>query len=92
MRALTVGPWRVLDGGRYGLPEPAIRAGAPANLVLFDRADAWRVESGALLSRGRNTPLLGRELPGRVLLTVAGGHVAHVDTAISEAGPATEAG
>lgn len=84
VRALTVGPWRVLDGARFGLAEPAIREGSPANLVIFDRADAWRVESGALLSRGRNTPLMGRDLPGRVLLTVAAGRVAYVDAALNE--------
>jgi dihydroorotase len=80
IRALTVGPWRVLDGARHDIPEPGIREGAAANLVVFDRADRWRVGGETLRSRGRNTPLLGRELPGRVLLTVAGGRVAHVDT------------
>ena len=83
VRAMTVGPWRVLDGGRLGLAEPAIRAGAQANLVLFDRADTWRVEASALASRGRNTPLLGRTLPGRVLLTVAGGRVAYADASLN---------
>ena len=33
----------------------------------------------ALASRGKNTPLLGRELPGRVLLTVAAGRLAYRD-------------
>jgi dihydroorotase len=79
IRALTVGPWRVLDGARHGIPEPGIREGAPANLVLFDRADHWQVTPASLRSRGRNTPLLGRRLPGRVLLTLAGGRIAHVE-------------
>lgn len=78
IRALTVGPWRVLDGARHGIQEPGIREGAAANLVIFDRADRWRVSPESLWSRGRNTPLLGRELPGRVLLTVAAGRLAHV--------------
>lgn len=82
VRALTVGPWRVLDGGRFGLAEPALREGEPANLVVFDRADAWRVNDAGLLSRGHNTPLLGRDLPGRVLLTVAAGRVAHADAVL----------
>ena len=30
-----------------------------------------------LASRGKNTPLLGMELPGRVLLTMAAGQVAY---------------
>jgi dihydroorotase len=32
-----------------------------------------------LLSKGKNSPLLGRDLPGRVLLTVAGGRLAYQD-------------
>jgi dihydroorotase len=82
VRALTLGPWRVLDGARHGLREPALREGAAADLVVFDRADAWDVTADTLLSRGRNTPLLGRRLPGRVLLTVAGGRVAYQDAAL----------
>jgi dihydroorotase len=35
------------------------------------------VTADALLSKGKHSPLLGMELPGRVLLTLAGGRVAH---------------
>ncbi len=76
--ALTSGPSAVLAGwgwsGSRGLVE-----GAPADLVVFDRSASWRVEAGTLASRGKNSPLLGRELPGRVLLTVAGGRLAYED-------------
>ncbi len=80
VEALTTGPARVLGaraGGRgtaRGLVE-----GAPADLVVLDAGAPWRVTADALASRGRNTPLLGRELPGRVLLTVAGGRLAYRD-------------
>ena len=30
-----------------------------------------------LASRGKNSPLLGSELPGRVLVTIAGGRLAY---------------
>jgi len=79
MRALSLGPWRALDGGRIELPEPSLRVGAEANLVIFDRADHWIVDDVMLRSRGRNTPLLGRSLPGRVLLTIARGRLAWQD-------------
>jgi dihydroorotase len=32
-----------------------------------------------LRSKGKNSPLLGRELSGRVLLTIAGGRLAYED-------------
>ncbi|MEO8228454.1 MAG: dihydroorotase [Chloroflexota bacterium] len=76
--ALTSGPAAVLGGsgwtGSRGLVE-----GAPADLVVFDRSASWRVEARALASRGKNSPLLGRELAGRVLLTVAAGRIAYQD-------------
>jgi dihydroorotase len=75
VEALTAGPARVL-GDRLGRPV-GLAEGAPADLVVIDRGEAWRVEAGALASRGKNSPLLGRQLPGRILLTVADGRVAY---------------
>jgi dihydroorotase len=79
MEALTVGPARIV--GR----ERALVEGQPADLVVFDRSDRWTVEPGALASKGKNTPLLGRELPGRVLLTMAAGRVAYEAPALVSA-------
>jgi dihydroorotase len=83
--ALTVGPAQVVDPGRAaaGRPGPAaagpgLTEGAPADLVVFDRAASWVPRSDVLASRGRNTPLIGRELGGAVLLTIAGGRLAFV--------------
>jgi dihydroorotase len=77
IEALTTGPSRVLDGrsrrnGSVGLVE-----GAPADLVAFDRSARWTVRADTLASRGKNTPLLGRELAGTVLVTLAGGRMAY---------------
>jgi len=67
-------------GGIRALARPrGLVEGAPADLVVFDRSDRWLVGPGSLASKGRNTPLLGRELPGRILLTVAGGRIAWED-------------
>jgi len=79
IEAVTAGPARVLGGragraGARGLVE-----GAPADLVVFDASGLWTVGAASLASRGTNTPLLGRDLPGRVLLTVAGGRLAYRD-------------
>jgi dihydroorotase len=75
--ALTVGPAALLGArcrrhGRVGLVE-----GAPADLVVFDRGERWRVADDALATRGTHSPLLGMDLPGRVLLTMAAGRVAY---------------
>ncbi|HET7474225.1 MAG TPA: dihydroorotase [Candidatus Limnocylindrales bacterium] len=77
VEALTAGPARVLGAAWGDRSAPGFIEGAPADLVVIDRSATWTVEAGALASRGRNTPLLGRDLPGRVLLTVAGGRFAY---------------
>jgi dihydroorotase len=78
VEALTMGPAAILGqrshrrGGGAGLVE-----GAPADLVVFDRAEQWTVTPDSLLSRGKNSPLIGMSLSGRVLLTMAAGRVAY---------------
>jgi len=80
IEALTTGPAAVLGAraGRRGAARGLVE-GAPADLVVVDAADRWTVTAEALASKGKNTPLLGRELPGRVLLTVANGRLAYRD-------------
>ncbi|HEY3523310.1 MAG TPA: dihydroorotase [Candidatus Limnocylindrales bacterium] len=79
IEALTTGPGRVL-GGRLGRSVGLVE-GQPADLVVLDRSATWRVDPSCLASQSRNTPLLGRDLSGRVVLTVAGGRVAYADPA-----------
>jgi dihydroorotase len=71
LERMSAGPARA-----YGLDEPRIEVGAPANLVLLDLDETWRVEEGGFRSRSVNSWLLGRTLRGRVRTTVANGRVA----------------
>ena len=76
--ALSSGPARVLGDRAPGGGAPrGLVEGEAADLVVFDRSASWNVASSALASKGKNSPLLGRDLPGRVLLTVAGGRIAY---------------
>ncbi len=77
--ALTVGP-AALIGRSRGLVE-----GEQADLVVFDRSERWTVTPDTLMSKGKNSPLLGMELSGRVLLTMAGGRVAYEAPALVSA-------
>jgi dihydroorotase len=74
--ALTSGPSRVL-GLRPPLVPRRLVEGVPADLVIFDRGERWDVMAASLASKGKNSPLVGRSLPGRVLLTIAGGRLAY---------------
>jgi dihydroorotase len=55
--------------------ERGLRAGAAADLVIFDPAARWRVGRDTLVSRSANTPLAGMAIRGVVRLTVADGRV-----------------
>ncbi|MDX1653776.1 MAG: dihydroorotase [Candidatus Competibacteraceae bacterium] len=70
IQRLTLGPARVLDwqGGRLGV-------GDRADICIFDPATLWTLEPGEMVSRGRNTPLKGWELQGRVTHTLLAGRV-----------------
>jgi len=59
--------------------ERSVRPGVLADLVVFDAGAGWRVDRSSLFSRSANTPLLGRELPGVVRLTVTGGRITFDD-------------
>jgi len=75
--ALTTGPATVLGGRSRRAGSVGLVEGAPADLVVFDRAERWTVTADALASRGKNSPLVGMELPGRVMVTMAAGRMAY---------------
>jgi dihydroorotase len=79
VRALTIGPARVLGAAANGVGSAGLAEGRPADLVVFDRPERWTVEPIALRSKGYGNPLDGRLLPGRVLATIAGGRIAYAD-------------
>jgi dihydroorotase len=69
---VTADPARVL-----GIDAGHLAPGAPADVCIFDPADAWRVVPATLKSQGRNTPFAGYEMPARVRYTLVGGSVVH---------------
>jgi dihydroorotase len=68
---MSAAPARLLtlpDRGR-------IAPGQRADLLVADPGRRWRVRGEALKSRGKNSPFLGRELWGQVLLTLHRGRI-----------------
>jgi dihydroorotase len=69
---------RMTAGGEpFGIPAPRVRVGEEANLVLVDLAATWEVGEDGYESRSEHCCFAGRELRGRVLLTLAAGGVAY---------------
>ncbi len=56
-----------------------LSVGSPGDVCVFDPDAEWTVEPGRFASKGRNTPLTGRRLRGRVVATVYGGRVVFDD-------------
>lgn len=68
-------------GDRYGgLGTLAI--GAPADVTLFDPNLEWVVDTKDFASKGKNTPLAGERLKGRVIATIFQGNLAYKDNSI----------
>lgn len=77
---LSTAPARLLGLEGHG----RLRAGGPANLVVFDPSARWTVDPAEFHSKSRNTPFGGRELKGRVLHTFFRGEAVFRDGALRE--------
>lgn len=59
----------------FHLPGGTLVPGSPADLVVFDAEAGWTVDPERFRSKSRNTPFAGRQLSGRVELTMVEGRV-----------------
>ena len=69
---LTAGPARL-----FGINAGTLTPGASADIVVFDPNEEWTVDAAAFRSKGKNTPLDGVRLRGRVVMTLAEGAEAY---------------
>jgi dihydroorotase len=75
LESLSAAPARILGAAGHG---GSIEAGQPANLMVFDPDERWRVEA-PFASKARNAAFLGRELTGRVRFTMLRGRLTVAD-------------
>lgn len=75
---LTVGPAHILDRSELG----TLRAGSPADVTIFDPDLEWVVSPQDFASKGKNTPLAGQILKGKVMATIYGGEVVYKDDTV----------
>jgi dihydroorotase len=69
---MAVAPARV-----FNLPGGTLRAGAVADVTVFDPKAQWTVDPTRFKSKGRNTPYAGRRLRGRIEYTLVAGQVVY---------------
>lgn len=72
---LTAGPVRALGLDRSVPSIGSLAEGAPGDLVLLDPDAEWTVEPERFASKGKNTPLAGRTLRGKIVATVYEGRI-----------------
>ena len=65
------------------LPVPRIAVGQQANVCLVDLEAEWQVGEAGYESRSENCCFAGRQLRGRVLMTLAAGAVAYRERAFA---------
>jgi len=78
---LTCEPARII-GDKYG-QLGTVAAGAPADVTIFHPDMEWLVDAGALVSKGKNTPLLGSKLKGKIMATIYTGELVYKDNSIT---------
>lgn len=67
---LTAGPARA-----FGLSCGTLAPGTPADVCIFDPDAVWQAGRDTLVSKGKNTPLRGARLQGRVRHGIVGGRI-----------------
>lgn len=72
LKKMTLNPARL-----YGLDAGYIAKGAPADIVIFDEFEKWKVEK--FHSKSCNSPFIGEELYGKVKYTICAGRIVYED-------------
>jgi dihydroorotase len=75
VRHMSTEPAKILGLKSKG----TLKAGADADLVIFDPKENVTIDATKFKSKSRNTPFHGRKLQGRVKMTVVGGKVVYRD-------------
>jgi len=77
---LTAAPAKIIGKSCGGLGTLAV--GSTADVTIFDPDLEWTVDTREFASKGRNTPLAGEKLKGKVMMTIYGGKVVYKDESV----------
>ena len=75
---MTGEPAKLIKNEKLG----TLDIGACADIAIFDPDRDWTVDPAAFASRGKNTPLAGSVLKGKVMATIAQGKLVYKDDSL----------
>jgi dihydroorotase len=78
---LTSQPARTFGGRLSKLG--TLEIGSIADVVIFDPDLEWTVNAAEFVSKGKNTPLDGKRLKGKVIATIYNGNIVYKDDSLS---------
>ena len=78
---LTCEPAKII-GSKYG-KLGSLEVKAPADVTIFDPDMDWVVDTKDFASKGKNTPLAGSTLKGKVMATISQGKLVYQDDSIN---------
>jgi len=81
VRKLTIEPAKIIGDkhGRLG----TLVVGEEADVTIFDPDRVWEVDPSSFASKGKNTPLAGRVLKGKVMVTIYQGKLVYRDDSVT---------
>ena len=79
---LTCEPAKIINYDKLG----TLKIGAPADITIFDPDKEWVVNPKTFASKGKNTPLAGSVLKGKVMATIYEGKLVYQDESIKVEG------
>lgn len=72
IKAITTNPANI-----FNLPAGNLSIGTKANVCIVDPSIHFQVSENTLNSSGKNSPFIGRQLKGQVMMTLLDGTIAH---------------
>jgi dihydroorotase len=75
IESMTSSPALLLESSNHKIGQ--LSKGFSADITLFDLNGDWNVDAGQFVSKGKNSPLHGQKLKGKVVLTIFKGQIVY---------------
>ena len=85
IESITSSPALLLESSNHKIGQ--LSKGFSADVTLFDLNGDWNVDTGQFVSKGKNSPLHGQKLKGKVVLTIYKGQIVYSELKYNRPNP-----